>query len=47
MIGIMANIASSMNIRQYGVIPDFAAVRQEAYQMAEDLYNEYQEKRKG
>ena len=47
MIGIMANIASSMNIRQYGVIPDFAAVRQEAYQMTEDLYNEYQEKRKG
>ena len=44
MVGIMANVASGMNIRQFGVIPDFAAVREEAYAQAEELYNYYKEK---
>ena len=41
MVGIMANIASSMNIRQYGIIPDMLGVREECYRMAEELYNQY------
>ncbi len=41
MVGIMANIASSMNIRQYGIIPDILGVRQECFEMAESLYAEY------
>ena len=41
MVGIMANIASSQNIRQYGIIPDMLAVREESYKMAEELYNKY------
>lgn len=41
MVGIMANIASSMNIRQNGVIPDFDAIRDECYKEAEELYKKY------
>lgn len=44
MIGIMANVASAQNIRQFGVIPDFGAVREEAYAQAEELYAYYKEK---
>ncbi len=41
MVGIMANVASGLNIRQFGVIPDFYAVREFAYKQAEQLYTEY------
>lgn len=41
MIGIKANVASAQNIRQFGVIPDFAAVREFCYQQAEELYRQY------
>ena len=41
MVGIMANVAAAQNIRQYGVIPDFAAVREEAYAQAKELYQHY------
>lgn len=41
MVGIMANIGSAQNIRQYGVIPDFAAVREESFAMAQKLYEQH------
>lgn len=41
MVGIMANIASSQNIRQYGIIPSFAKIRDESYEMAKKLYEQY------
>ncbi len=41
MVGIMANVASSMNIRQYGIIPDMLGVREECLKMAEELYRQY------
>ncbi len=41
MTGIMANVAASWNIRQFGVIPDFAAARKEALRQAEELYRQY------
>ena len=41
MIGIMANVASAQNIRQFGVIPDFEAVRDFAYKQADELYKQY------
>ena len=41
MVGIMANVTSSINIRQYGVIPDMLAVRNEAYELAQSLYAQY------
>lgn len=41
MVGIMANCASAQNIRQFGVIPDFAAVREEAWAQARELYEQY------
>lgn len=44
MVGIMANVASGQNIRQYGVIPDFLAVREAAYKQAEELYAQYMDK---
>ena len=44
MVGIMANIGSAQNIRQYGIIPDMAGIREESYHMAEDLYAHYSEK---
>lgn len=44
MVGIMANIASAQNIRQYGIIPDFAAIREESYQLAGKLYEQYKNK---
>lgn len=44
MIGIIANCASAQNIRQFGVIPDFDAVRDFAWNQAKELYEEYKEK---
>lgn len=41
MVGIMANVASSMNIRQYGIIPDMIGVRDMCNQMAQQLYEQY------
>ena len=41
MSGIMANVASAQNIRQFGVIPDFAAVRAQAFAQAKELYDAY------
>ena len=41
MTGIMANVAAAQNIRQYGVISDFGAVRDFAVGQARELYNEY------
>ncbi|MDR2505074.1 MAG: carbohydrate kinase family protein [Oscillospiraceae bacterium] len=41
MVGIMANIGAKQNIRQYGVVPDFLSVREESYEMAEELYKNY------
>ena len=41
MAGIMANVAAAQNIRQFGVIPDFKAVRQQASALTDQLYNEY------
>lgn len=46
MIGIMANVAAAQNLRQFGVIEDFAAVRQEAFAQAEELYDYYNTIRK-
>ena len=43
MVGIMANVASAQNIRQFGVIPDFATARREAVAQAEALYKQYME----
>ena len=40
MVGIRANVAAAQNIRQYGVIPNFAAVREDAVRQAEQLYKE-------
>lgn len=44
MTGIMGNVAAAFNIRQYGVIPDFSAIRAKAYAMAETLYADYKNK---
>lgn len=43
MAGIMANVAAAQNIRQFGVIPDFAAVRETALSQAKELYAQYAE----
>lgn len=43
MVGIMANVASAMNINQYGVIPDMLGVRETCKTMADDLYAKYSE----
>lgn len=42
-IGITANVASSMNIRQYGIIPNFAEVRNEAEEMVNAYLHQYKE----
>ena len=44
MVGIMANVAAAQNIRQYGIIPDFAAVRDFAWEQSKRLYREYKNK---
>ena len=44
MVGIMANVASAQNIRQFGVIEDFLAVREESYAQAKELYDFYKAK---
>lgn len=41
MIGIMANVASAWNIRQFGVIQDFASAREQAWEQAKTLYKHY------
>jgi len=41
MVGIMANIASSRNLMQYGLIPEFDTIREECLQLAEKLYTQY------
>lgn len=41
MIGIMANVGASMNIRQYGIIPNFKKIREEAFAMSKSLYEQY------
>lgn len=41
MVGIIANIAAAQNIRQYGVIQDFKAIREESFAQAEELYEHY------
>ena len=41
MVGIMANVASSQNIRQYGTISNFSAIREESRQLTETLYMQY------
>lgn len=41
MVGIMANVASAMNIIQYGVIPDMLGVREACKAMADELYAKY------
>lgn len=46
MVGIMANIGSAQNIRQFGVIPDFSAVRAASFEMAEYLYDKYKARTK-
>ena len=38
MVGIMANVASSRNIMQYGVIPEFASIREDCVKLADELY---------
>lgn len=43
MVGIMANVASGQNIRQYGVIQDFAKARREAQEQVQELYAKYKE----
>ena len=43
MVGILANVASSMNIRQYGIIPDFAEARTEAETLVNTCLRKYQE----
>lgn len=42
MVGILANVASAQNIRQYGIMPDILAVRERACAQAEELYKKYQ-----
>ena len=41
MVGIMANIASARNLKQYGVIPEFNSIREECLSQAEELYQIY------
>ena len=41
MVGIMANIASSRNLMQHGLIPEFSSIREECYQLAQELYQQY------
>lgn len=41
MVGIMANVASAQNIRQFGVIQDFQTARKEAQAQVRSLYETY------
>lgn len=41
MVGIMANVASAWNIRQYGIMPDILGVRKAAAAQVEELYQKY------
>lgn len=44
MVGIMANVASAQNIRQFGIMPDILGVREAARSQAEELYAYYKNK---
>lgn len=44
MVGIMANVGAAMNIRNYGVMPNFSEVRDLAFKQANELYKEYKQK---
>ncbi len=46
MVGIMANVASAQNIRQYGIMPDMLGVRETAKAQAASLYENTREKRR-
>lgn len=41
MVGIIANVAAAQNIRQFGVIPNFLAVRAESEALVHRLYKAY------
>lgn len=41
MVGIMANVASARNLMQFGVIPEFEAIRDECCRQAQTLYQQY------
>lgn len=41
MIGTMANIASSINLKYFGAIPDLKAHREDALALAEEIYQNY------
>ena len=41
MVGIMANVASARNLMQFGVIPEFEAIRDECRRQAQTLYQQY------
>jgi len=41
MVGIMANVAASENIKQFGVIPEFSSRREGAIQLSKQIYTEY------
>jgi len=43
MIGIIANVAASQNIRQYGIIPNFSDIRDESIAMVKTLYEQYKQ----
>ena len=45
MVGIMANVASAKNLAQFGIIPEFASIREECYRMADELYAQYSQKK--
>ncbi len=43
MIGTMANVASSINLRYFGAIPDVKGHREEAFELRRDIYENYEE----
>lgn len=47
MTGIMANVASAMNICQYGIMPDILGARAAARDQAAELYEKYKKKLEG
>ncbi|MBQ8995071.1 MAG: carbohydrate kinase family protein [Oscillospiraceae bacterium] len=44
MVGIMANIASARNLAQFGIIPEFEAIRDDCWKAAEELYLYYKDR---
>lgn len=43
-VGVIANVASGQNIRQFGVVQNFAGVRKESFKQVDDLYELYTKK---